>query len=54
MSLGPLSEDGVGLACMDCDFQTAEEPKADAHFALTGHRIYVDYVDHESDWPEST
>lgn len=50
--LGPLSEAGVGLACQQCRFQTADERKADAHNALTGHRIAIDYIDHESAWPE--
>ena len=48
---GPMSEAGVGLDCLDCEFQTEDESKADAHFALTGHRIAIDYIDHESEWP---
>jgi uncharacterized ferredoxin-like protein len=51
--LGPTAEAGVGLDCLDCSFQTADERKADAHNALTGHRIAIDYIDHESEWPTS-
>lgn len=50
---GPMSEAGVGLACLDCTFQTAHERKADAHYSLTGHRIAFDYIDHESEWPHA-
>lgn len=50
--LGPMSEPGVGLVCTDCDFQTASEAKADAHYALTGHLIAIDYMAFESDWPK--
>lgn len=28
---GPMAEAGVGLDCLDCEFQTAHEAKADAH-----------------------
>lgn len=49
--LGPMSEAGVGLDCLDCEFQTEDERKADAHYSLTGHRIAIDYIDHESEWP---
>lgn len=51
---GPMSEAGVGLVCSECSFQTADERKADAHYALTGHLIAFDYVSHESPWPTST
>jgi hypothetical protein len=49
--LGPMSEAGVGFDCLDCEFQTEDERKADAHDALTGHAIAIDYIDHESKWP---
>ena len=48
---GPMSEAGVGLVCLDCEFATVHEKKADAHFSLTGHQITIDFVPHESDWP---
>jgi hypothetical protein len=49
--LGPLGEAGVGFACLECAFQTVDERKADAHNALSGHSIAIDYIDHESGWP---
>lgn len=52
--LGPTSETGVGLTCSECRFQTEDERKADAHNALTGHAIAIDYIDHESPWPGET